>query len=47
MEELLANCEECGKQISADYRVCADCDAKLEAREWDEFNQDRANRFDD
>lgn len=45
--ELLANCEECGKPIGDEYRHCADCAATLEGREWDEFEQDRASRFDD
>lgn len=45
--ELLANCEDCGAPITVEYRLCAECSAKLEGREWDEFEQDRASRFDD
>ena len=46
MDELLANCEECGKPISPDFKLCADCLVELHGYESDEFDQNRASKYD-
>jgi hypothetical protein len=44
---ILVNCEECGKEITIEYRLCTGCQGKLNGYESDEFDQDRPSRYDD